>query len=1776
MNQLEEHVDSLVGGRIDFEQDLFEQGMSSNSILQLIIKVKEKYGVDVDIEQFLERPTMQYLRELILAQDAQHGDDTSVNKVVQWPTYSVLEEIRGRLSRTDIDPNIDFFEQGLASFELMDLVVFAKDKYNVEIDIEAFFESPTLTHLTQIIKQESQLDLDKELEMEEVAEPKAEVSIMSSMEEKEAFKAKLYNIRKGLNTVCGTVIAPSDTNQFLQQYEYRKTFHEFSEQEVEAGTLIRWLSKLNAYLVDGKYRYQYPSAGGTYSVQTYIEIKEDKVEGLESGNYYFNPVQHSLQKVPSSKITRTSHFYYNRPYYDSAHFCLYFVLEYQGIEPIYKERSDLFGAVEVGAIMQLLSQSQAEYGMGTCPLSGVDESSIAEAFKLSESQRVLFGLIGGPVEEFANEKAPVSVALNKVEELVHPLSKQHDVHCASTHVKPVNTVINTAQQIQPTRPMLATMPLNEGQKGLWVVYSRHSDSSAYNCPIGYRIRGEFDLASLQLALNELLTQFPVLACTVAEQQGNPVFVHSARGVALIEIEDATEFDERSLLQLCESLIKKRFDLATQLPIRMHVLKLNPQEHLVLVCAHHIVSDGGSILPMIESLFSFYKQRVEQNGIVSPEPRLGWADFQEKEKARMSSDEYAKAMAYWQQVLADAPETSVPLNDYTRSDATAMVGKSLQLKLDSSLINAIRQMSKSKRVYTSSIILSAYNILVSKFSGQDDLVIGMPTDARASELLSQEIGYFVYTLPIRSKVTSEQPFTTFVKGVQKSILAGLTHALPFPHLARSFGSSESMDSFPIFQIAYAYQQTESVSMWPDLSNAMPEGVSATPLKNLGQKGEYELMLEVVDTPGEFILNLKYNPTLYKRQTIQRWLNVLNNILEQVTRQPEQNIHDIELWSDSDEPELLEEFNDTAVDLGEAMCIHQLFEGQVQRNPNANALIFDNYHLTYDMLNTKADQLAYCLQELGVEPGDLVGVCMSRSINMVVSLMGILKAGASYVPIEPSYPKQRLSYIVEDAQLSVLLTQHNHAALFDDFSGSLVCLDAGDETVQPQRLKPRQIDIKPQDGCYVIYTSGSTGNPKGCVLSHEAVVNRLRWMQTQYHLGSSDRILQKTPFSFDVSVWEFFWPLITGTCLVVAKPEGHKDPAYLVDVINKHQVTVCHFVPSMLSLFVESKKAMQCTSLTKVFTSGEALPYTLAHQAKHILGANLYNLYGPTEAAIDVTHWEVENRKDNKVPIGRPIANTQLYIVDKDMKQLPIGAPGELLIGGHGLAKCYLNKPELTQEKFIDNPFNASSSSRLYRTGDLARWLDDGNVEFLGRIDNQVKIRGFRIELGEIESATLKHEAVRECAVLVAGQSNTDKFIVAYIVPSQGSAFSSTELKTELAITLPEFMIPSRFIKVDALPLTSNGKLDRKSLPDPRVQSVTVEQPIEPRNEQEHSLAKIWCDILNVDKVGVNENFFELGGNSLTVLSLVSKVQSALPQVSISQVSFYQDPTIQGTLRINVVQTDSGSNTQSVAKGLLTQLVRATKEPELTMVCVPYAGANASVYQPLANELVQLSTDISVLALTNPGNDFGQDTAPMATSFEAIADICAREVLEKTRGNIAIYGHCVGSYLALELTRKLESLGRRPVFFVAAGAFPLPIITRYLPLNDRWKYKTDEDLWDLLQRWGMPQTDISTENQALILRRFRSDAKMALQYEKARVSWKINTPTFSLVSNEDPLTANPQKKYKAWRRCASSVDLVTLEQGNHYFVGSQAPQVAENIVDFSACVGIELRSSNKQKN
>ncbi|NEO46167.1 MAG: amino acid adenylation domain-containing protein, partial [Moorea sp. SIO4A3] len=1046
---------------------------------------------------------------------------------------------------------------------------------------------------------------------------------------------------------------------------------------------------------------------------------------------------------------------------------------------------------------------------------------------------------------------------------------------------PVSSTILPSIQ---ARPHSQQLPLSWAQERLWFLNQLEGSSATYNIPAALKITGKLAINVLEQTLSEIINRHEVLRTSFPTLNGIPTQVihpDSTININLVDLQQNPEPERETILQQeVQQEATTPFDLEVAPLIRCKLWQLDASEYVLALTMHHIVSDGWSMGILIKELSRLYQGFAASEPSPLPELAIQYADFALWQRQWLSGKILENQLNYWKQQLEGAPELLQLPTDLPRPHVMSYRGSTEDFSLSSELTQKLQQLSRNSGSTLFMTLQAAFATLLYRYSGQSDLLIGSPIANRNRREIEPLIGFFVNTLVLRTRFDDHPSFSELLRQVRETTLKAYEHQdVPFEQVVEALQPQRSLSHAPLFQVMFILQNAPMGKL------ELP-GLSLSQLNQHSTMAKFDLTLSMMETELGLVGTWEYNTDLFDGSTIKRMATHFQNLLSAIVENPQQVVEQLPLLSEGERHQLLVEWNDTANEYPTEKCIHQLFSEQVEKTPDAIAVVFDQKQLTYHQLNQRANQLAHHLQNLGVGPEVLVGICVERSIQMVVGLLGILKAGGAYVPLDPNYPEERLSYMLADSGVEVLLTQQSLLESFPQNQARVVCLDSDWPAIEQHSAVNLDVGVTSDNLAYVIYTSGSTGKPKGAMNTHQGIRNRLLWMQQSYQLTSRDRVVQKTPFSFDVSVWEFFWPLLTGARIVVALPEGHKDSTYLVNLISQQKITTIHFVPSMLQVFLQEPNLDSCSCLKRVFCSGEALPVELTQRFFSKLCCELHNLYGPTEAAIDVTFWQCQPQENVQiVPIGRPIANTQVYILDSHLQPVPIGVPGELYIGGDGLARGYLNRPKLTSEKFITNPFCSSNTERLYKTSDLARYLPDGNIEFIGRIDNQVKIRGFRIELGEIETVLSTHPQIQQTVVIAQENISGNKRLVAYYV-SEKQSLTTNQVREFLKQKLPEYMVPNAFVTLDTLPLTPNGKVDRKSLPAPKGEITRVEEYVAPRTEIEEILTNIWQELLLIDKVSIHDNFFEIGGDSILSIQVVSRAKHSGIQITPQQIFLHQ--------------------------------------------------------------------------------------------------------------------------------------------------------------------------------------------------------------------------------------------------------------------------------------------------
>ena len=1027
-------------------------------------------------------------------------------------------------------------------------------------------------------------------------------------------------------------------------------------------------------------------------------------------------------------------------------------------------------------------------------------------------------------------------------------------------------------------------PLSFAQEQLWFLHRLEPGLTAYNLPRVFRLTGPLDIDALARAFDAVIERHAVLRTRFFERDGIPMQLVEPFMPFTLEVIDLSAQSPRdgeaSLEQAIDGVTSHVFDLGKAPALVARLIKLKEEnEHVLAVCLHHIVSDAWSNPILARDLGEAYRLALlHPHAVHLSALPLQYVDYAVWQRIRAQSGRLDLGIHRWNDYLGEeVPALDIPA-DFPRPQDQGFDGAAIDFEIDPSLGGALRNFCRTERCTPFVVLLAAWQLLLARYSGKSDFAVGVPSAGRQSEEVQELMGFFVTTHVYRARLTPGMTMRQLCRQVREDAIAALNHAdVPFDVLLASRRDRREPGRSPLFQVMFGLQMADEVGALEF------EGLSMEPMEFRHQGAKYELLLDVAIGKGGARGRLEFNTQLFAVDTARRLISGYQRALECLIADADRPLAEIDLLSRGEYEQLMA-WGGRVQPHSPVEPVHRLIEGQVRERSEATALVFGDESLSYGELNTRANRLAHRLIALGVKPEVRVGIALDRSVEMVIGLLAILKAGGAYVPLDPEYPQERLAYMIEDSGVELLLTQsHVRGRLARGEGLRVLELDALGVLDEPE-FDP-QVAVHGENLAYVIYTSGSTGRPKGAANRHCALHNRLAWMQDAYRLDASDTVLQKTPFSFDVSVWEFFWPLMVGARLAMAAPGDHRDPARLVELIGQHHVTTLHFVPSMLQAFLAHEGIEACASLRRIVCSGEALPAEAQNAVfKRLPWARLYNLYGPTEAAIDVTHWRCREDGRSQVPIGEPISGVTTHVLDAELNLVPVGVAGELYLGGIGLGRGYLGRQGLSAERFVANPLD-ERSGRMYRTGDLARWNADGQLEYLGRIDHQVKIRGLRIELGEIEAKLLAQAEIRE-AVVVAKEGPGGARLVGYVSAKEGQTIDRDALRERLSLTLPDYMIPSALVMLEALPLNANGKVDRKALPEPEFGPESSYQP--PQGEVEGLLAAIWADVLGVERVGRHDNFFELGGHSLLALSVLGRMRARGMTVQVR--TLFQQPEL----------------------------------------------------------------------------------------------------------------------------------------------------------------------------------------------------------------------------------------------------------------------------------------------
>lgn len=1173
------------------------------------------------------------------------------------------------------------------------------------------------------------------------------------------------------------------------------------------------------------------------------------------------------------------------------------------------------------------------------------------------------------------------------------------------------------------------LPLSFGQQRLWFIERLSPGESVYNVSRAVRLYGLLNVKALQKALDELVRRHESLRTNFTSVEGAASqLIHATRPIHL-NLADLRELPpderEREASRLLKLEAELSFDLAQDPLLRVTLLRLSGDEHLLLFTLHHIVCDGWSMQVLVEELSALYSASLKGETATLCDLPIQYADFACQQRELFQGEAFDKQIAYWRGQLEGIPAVLALPADRARPRVQTFHGARQTLSLSQEVTAQLKSLSQAQSVTLFMTLLAAWQALLHRYSGETDIVIGSPIAGRNYTETENLIGLFVNALALRTDLSGDPTFSELLERVREVALGAYAHQdLPFEKLVEELQPQRNLSYNPVFQVVFALQNGSGADLQLD-------GLRTTPAEIQTTTAKFDLTLDVIEKNDALLCSLEYNTDLFESDRMVRMLGHFEMLLTALVSDPAQRISAPLFLTETERQQLLVEWNNTQSDYPRHKSVHQLFESQAAQTPNATAVVLGDEKLSYLELNRRSNQLALYLRRQGIGPESLVGICMDRSLELVIGLLGILKAGAAYVPLDAEYPRSRLSFMLEDASVSLVLTQQRTVGSLPENSPT-ICLDSEWEMIAAESEQNLACEVTADNLAYVMYTSGSTGEPKGVAVVHRNIVRLVK--ETNYaSFGSDEVFLQLAPVSFDASTFEIWGALLNGASLVMMSP-GTPSLDELGETIDQYRVTTLWLTAGLFQLMVDTHLE-DLRGLRQLLAGGDVL--SVAHVKRFLDEApncRLINGYGPTEGTTFTCCHPISQGSQigESIPIGRPIANTQVYILGQGLQPVPVGVTGVLYIGGDGLARGYFKRPELTRERFIANPFVNDPQARLYKTGDLARYLADGTIEFLGRCDQQIKIRGFRIEPGEIETALNQHPGIRECVVTAREDTPGDKRLVAYVVALGNSEIRLSELRDHLKQTLPDHMLPSTLVFLKELPLSPNGKVERAALPSPGNERPELDRGfVGPRDEVETRLAQIWEATLNVRPIGVRDNFFDLGGHSLLAVRLFAQIEKLFNR-QLPLAILFQAPTIEGLA--TVLREEPASRSSSL-------VAIQPGGPKPPFFCVHAVGGNVLEYHELARHL---GPDQPFYALQSQGLDGKR--APL-TRIDEMASVYLEEMRAvQPHGPYLIGGRSFGGLVAFEMACQLQAEGEEVSLLALLDTYPIGHY-KLLPSDDK---------------------------------------------------------------------------------------------------------------------------------
>ncbi|HSI49716.1 MAG TPA: amino acid adenylation domain-containing protein [Ideonella sp.] len=1304
------------------------------------------------------------------------------------------------------------------------------------------------------------------------------------------------------------------------------------------------------------------------------------------------------------------------------------------------------------------------------------------------------------------------------------------------------------------RPAEAGTPLSSIQRRLWFLDLWQPGNAAYNIPVAFALHGQLDASQLELALQSVAQRHEILRTSYRDDGGEPVaFVRPVHEICLRVIDGD---DGESIDQLHSRVTKEAgtpFALEHEPPFRATLWRTGTDENVLLINLHHIAADGWSVGVLLRELGMFYNAAPRGQTDGTSAPALQYADFAYWQAQQLHADALNLQLGVWQQRLAGAPPLVELPTDRPRPAVQSASGAIERFRLDDDTRKALKAFAQQEHVTPFIIFLAALGALYQRYSGQGDLVIGTPVAGRHAAEWENLIGCFVNTLAMRVRPGLAASARELMRQVRAEWMAVVDHqSLPFDKLVEKMAPGRQFGHTPVFQVMLSINNVPRVAL--DLASVVVRDVPI----DIGC-AKFDLSWAIDDLDDGLSGSVTYNTDLYDRSTVVRMVDHLHNLLRDMLRRPDAPLALLDLIADEERKALQATFNDTAVTYPGVRDVVELFGAHAARTPDAPAVIHEEACLSYRELDEWSNRIAALLRSHGASADQRVGLYMERTHKTVAALLGILKAGAAYVPVDATYPVDRVRFMLEDAGATLCLTESHLLAPFDAQEGILaICMDRDESTIAAQSTAPVLVANSTDNLMYVLFTSGSTGRPKGVAVEHRQYLNYLRGVMHRLDVPQGCHFAMVSTFAADLGTTMLYGALTSGGCVHVMSHARITEPLAFADYMRRRRPDVLKLVPSHFETLCSMAPIEDLLPQRCLVFAGEACTLQTVAQVRAVRPElAIQNHYGPTESSVAALTYAVPAElpnSDGTLPLGRPLGNVRTYVLDANLQLMATGIPGELHIGGNGITRGYLDRPSLTAERFIPDPFGASGG-RLYRTGDLARVRADGTVEFLGRMDHQVKIRGYRVETAEIE-AMLTHDDVQEARVVLREDTPGDKRLVAYLVMTESTARDRyreiiDSLRLALRAVLPDYMVPTAFVPIARLPLNANGKLDRFALPAPSQDHLPATAANRlPRNPLEMQIAAIWAALLGLEGFGIDENFFDLGGDSFKAVRAVRSIGRGL-----SVMDLFRHPTVE-LLAGHISRATSGH------EGLLHRLTPREARPDgITWVCVPFGGGSAISYLALSNHLPEGD---ALHAVELPGHDFARPDDPLQP-FDAVAMQCADEIERTIRGSVLLYGHCLGAGMAVAIAQQLQVRGAKNVLgVVVGGSFPIPrlpgkvfdAISRVLPTDGLLSTRA---ILDGLLVTGGAVGDEDPEELVFLVRNMRHDGRQAeafyTSHYRAPNTPLLDVPLLCVVGERDRATEFHVEEYLEWQRFSREVSLAIIPGAGHFFQKHQARELAE---------------------